>query len=136
VLEHVADCRQVVAEVTRILKPGGCFYLRGPITTHSLARGFALAVSGLLGRTLVLDEAPYHLWEFTPHSLAGLMRRAGLQVERMRQSKIPPGHARGRKSALERLVMAAIDSLNLPLTRLLNARGDRVVLVARRPPTR
>lgn len=133
VLEHVPDCRATVLEVARILKPGGWFYLRGPITTHSLARSLALAVTGAFGGTLVLREPPYHLWEFTPGPLATLMAAAGLEVVSMRQSKIPPGHARGRKSVLERALMAAIDAVNLPLTALFNARGDRVVLVARRP---
>ena len=52
---------------------------------------------------------------------------------RVRQSKIPPGKARGRKSALELAVMAALDAANLPLTALLNVKGDRVVMIARRP---
>ncbi len=134
VLEHVPDCRATVLEVARILKPGGWFYLRGPITTHSLARSLALGLYGVFGGTLVLREPPYHLWEFTPRPLARLMEGAGLGVVRMRQSKIPPGRARGRKSVLERGLMAAIDTVNLPLTALFNARGDRVVLVARRPP--
>jgi hypothetical protein len=133
VLEHVPDCRAEVVEVARILKPGGWFYLRGPITTHSLARAFALAVSPALGRTLTLREPPYHLWEFTPHSLARLVEGAGLRVMRMRQSKIPPGRPRGHKSALERAAMAAFDTVNVPLTRLCNVRGDRVVMVARKP---
>ncbi len=133
VLEHALDCRAVVEEVARILKPGGLFYLRGPITTHSLARSLALGLYRALGRTLVLREVPYHLWEFTPRPLARLIEAAGLSVVRVRQSKIPPGRARGRKSALERGVMAAIDAVNLPLTTLLNVRGDRVVVVARRP---
>ena len=135
VLEHVLDCRAVVEEVARILKPGGLFYLRGPITTHSLARGWALDVSRALGRTLVLREVPYHLWEFRPGPLRRLIEAAGLQVLRMRQSKIAPGRARGRKTALERALMAAIDAVNLPLTALFNVRGDRIVVVARKPPS-
>src|SRR5262245_9347428 len=90
VLEHVPDCRAVVDEVARILKPGGRFYLRGPVTTHSLARGLALAFAAANGRTLALHEVPYHLWEFTPRSLSRLVERAGLRVEHLRQSKIPP----------------------------------------------
>jgi SAM-dependent methyltransferase len=132
VLEHVPDCRAVVAEVARILKPGGWFYLRGPITTHSLARSLALGLFGALGRTIILREPPYHLWEFTPRPLARLMEASGLAIVRVRQSKIPPGRARGRKSALERGLMALIDAINLPLTSLFNVRGDRVVMVARR----
>lgn len=134
VLEHVPDCRAVVAEVARILRPGGRFYLRGPITTHSLARGLALAFAAATGRTLTLHEVPYHLWEFTPGPLSRLAERAGLRVEQLRQSKIPPGHAHGRKSAFERAAMAVIDAINLPLTTAFNTRGDRVVLVARKPP--
>jgi len=133
VLEHVPDCRAVVLEVARILAPGGRLYLRGPITTHSLARSLALAFSRTSGRTLTLDEVPYHLWEFTPRSLGRLVQSAGLRVERMRQSKIAPGHAHGRKTAFERAAMAGLDALNLPLTAWFNVRGDRVVLIARKP---
>ena len=133
VLEHVPDCRAVLAEVDRVLRHGGHLYLRGPTTTHSLARSLALAIYGLAGREIVQREPPYHLWEFTPGPLARLFRRVGLEVIEARQSKIPPGRAHGDKSALERVVMAAIDAVNQPLTTFFNARGDRIVMVGRRP---
>ena len=133
VLEHVPDCRAVLAQVTRVLKPGGWLYLRGPITTNSLARSLALGLYGALGGTIVLHDVPYHLWEFTPRSLARLMGAVGLEVVEVRQSKIAPAPPRGREWSLPRLVMAAIDVVNLPITRIFNARGDRVVVVARRP---
>jgi SAM-dependent methyltransferase len=133
VLEHVPDAPAVLAEIVRVLKPGGHLVLRGPITTHSLARSWALAGYRAIGRTIVLREPPYHLWEFTPRSLRRLCARAGLEMVALEQSKIPPGRAHGEKSALQRAVMAAIDTINLPLTRACNARGDRVLLVARKP---
>ena len=133
VLEHVPDCRAVLAEAARLLKVGGHLYLRGPITTNSLARRLALALYGAAGRTIVLREPPYHLWEFTPGPLEHLFAAAGLDVVTARQSKIPPGGAHGEKSALQRLVMGAVDVLNLPLTRLLNVAGDRIVMVGRKP---
>jgi SAM-dependent methyltransferase len=132
VLEHVPDCRAVVGEAARVLRPGGHLYLRGPITTHSLARGAALALYGAAGRAIVLREPPYHLWEFRPKPLARLLERAGFVVTRARQSKIPPGRPHGRKSALQRAAMGAIDSVNVPLTRRFNARGDRLVMIGRR----
>jgi SAM-dependent methyltransferase len=132
VLEHVPDCRAVMDEVARVLRPGGHLYLRGPITTHSLARRVALAGYGALGRRIVLREPPYHLWEFTPRSLTRLAAAAGLGVVALRQSKIPPGRAHGRKSAAQRAAMFVLDALNLPLTRALNVLGDRVVMIARR----
>lgn len=133
VLEHVPDCGATMHEVARVLAPGGSFFLRGPITTHSLARRAGLALYGALGRDIVLREPPYHLWEFTPRSLERLMQSVGLEVTAMEQAKIPPGRPHGNKNAAQAVVMGAIDALNVPLTRLFNAFGDRVVMVARKP---
>ena len=132
VLEHVPDCRGVLAEVARVLKPAGFAYLRGPVTTNSLARRLALRVYKFAGRPIVLREPPYHLWEFTPRSLARLFRAAGLVPVRLRQSKIPPGRPHGEKTALQRGAMAMLDLINVPITRVFNVLGDRVVLVAQR----
>ena len=134
VLEHVPDCGATMRELARVLAPGGVLYVRGPVTTNSLARGFALALFGALGRPIVLREPPYHLWEFTPRSLAGLFRATGFDVIDVRQSKIPPGRPHGAKSALERAALAAFDAVNVPLTALFNAKGDRAVVVGRRRP--
>jgi SAM-dependent methyltransferase len=135
VLEHVPDCRGVLAEVARVLRPGGVLYLRGPATTHSIARGLALRLYGALGRDIVLREPPYHLWEFTPGPLAALFRAVGLEVVECRQSKIPPGRAHGAKTALQRAALAAIDAVNLPITNAFNVLGDRVVMVGRKRDT-
>lgn len=132
VLEHVPDCRATLAEVARVLAPGGHLFLRGPITTNSLARSLALAAWGAAGRSIVLHEPPYHLWEFTPGPLARLARAVGLGEVRMEQAKIPPGRAHGSKSPVQRLVMGALDAVNVPVTRAFGVLGDRVVMTARR----
>lgn len=132
VLEHVPDCRTTLEEVARVLKPGGHLYLRGPLTTNSLARALALALYGAVGHVIVLHEPPYHLWEFTPRPLARLLAAVGFDLVALRQSKIPPGHAHGEKSKLQRAVMAVIDAINVPITRAFNVAGDRVVVTARR----
>lgn len=131
VLEHVPDCRATLEEVHRVLAPGGHLYLRGPITTHSIARGLGLALYGALGHPIEEQGPPYHLWEFRPGPLVRLLRATGFEVLAVRQSKIPPGRLRGRKSAAQVLAMQALDTLNLGITRAFNARGDRAVVVAR-----
>lgn len=131
VLEHVPDCRAVLAEIHRLLVTGGRLHLRGPITTHSLARSLGLAVYGAAGKSIVLREPPYHLWEFRPASLSRVLRATGFEMVSLRQTKIPPGRLHGRKDRLQAAVMTAIDAINLPVTNLLNVRGDRVQLVAR-----
>ena len=92
-----------------------------------------LGVYGLLGRDIVLREPPYHLWEFRPRPLSRLAASTGLDPVEIRQSKIPPGRAYGRKTALQASVMSLVDAVNLPWTRAFNARGDRLTLVARKP---
>src|ERR1043166_5951930 len=82
VLEHVPNCRATLAGVARVLVPGGHAVVRGPITTHSLARRAGLALYGALGRSIVLREPPYHLWEFRPASLARLARATPASVAR------------------------------------------------------
>ena len=133
VLEHVPDCRQVLTEVARVLVPGGHLYLRGPITTNSLGRRLGLALYGLIGRTIVLSEPPYHLWEFTPRSMRHLAAVSGLEVVTILQGKIAPGAPHGTKAGPERSVLRAIDAVNVPVTRRFNVLGDRIVLIARRP---
>lgn len=133
VLEHVPDCREALAEVARVLAGGGHAVVRGPITTHSLARRVGLALYGAAGRCIVLHEPPYHLWEFRPGSLARLARAVGLEIVSLDQSKIPPGRPHGRKSLAQALAMNALDAVNAPLTRAFNILGDRALLVARKP---
>ncbi len=133
VLEHVPDCRRVLAEVARVLVPGGHLYLRGPTTTNSLGRRLGLALYRMAGRTIVLREPPYHLWEFTPRSMRHLAAVSGLEVVKILEGKIAPGSPRGTKSGPERALLRAIDVVNVPVTRAFNAFGDRIVLIARRP---
>jgi 2-polyprenyl-3-methyl-5-hydroxy-6-metoxy-1,4-benzoquinol methylase len=130
VLEHVPDPAATLREVARILAPGGALALRGPLTTNSFARRLGLGAMESFKKRLVLNEPPYHLWEFEPDTLTKLVHGAGFELESLKQSKTAPSFAK-RKGA-GALAVAALDTLNLTWTNLTGSAGDRCTLVARK----
>lgn len=75
VLEHLTDPSRVLAEVSRVLRPGGLLLLEVP--------NFASAWERLLGRYWYTLEPPFHLYHFSPATLRRLLRQAGLHVTRV-----------------------------------------------------
>ena len=74
VIEHLHNPREVLAEVRRILKPGGRLLLAAPNFGSWEARW---------GREDWFHlDVPKHLTHFTPKSLKRLLREAGFRVER------------------------------------------------------
>lgn len=72
VIEHVADPAAVLAEVARVLAPGG----RAVLTTGDIGCVYAQA----RGAQWHLMTPPWHLYFFSRATLAGLAVRAGLRV--------------------------------------------------------
>ena len=92
VLEHVKDPAGFLAEAARALKPGGLLGVRVPNMVFSNVFLWARAVPGLsrLLWTLGVDtdgksshfnllDPPAHLYGYTPATLEGLLRKAGLE---------------------------------------------------------
>lgn len=70
VLEHIPNPKETIAEIARILKPGGRLVVLVP--------NFRSWVMGWLRG----DDVPRHVVMFTPASYGQLMASAGLQLER------------------------------------------------------
>lgn len=73
VIEHVADPAALLAEVARVLAPGGHVVL----TTGDIGSAYAQA----RGAQWHLLTPPWHLYFFSRATLAALASRAGLRVE-------------------------------------------------------
>jgi SAM-dependent methyltransferase len=67
VVEHVADPWRAVAELARVLKPGGKLYLQAPFV-------------------IGYHACPRDYWRFTGEGLRRLVESAGLEVERLEPS--------------------------------------------------
>jgi 2-polyprenyl-3-methyl-5-hydroxy-6-metoxy-1,4-benzoquinol methylase len=76
VIEHVHDPKGTLAELHRIMKPGGLLVISTPNLWSWDARGF--------GRYWVGLDAPRHLYVFSPATLEHLLQQVGFQMERIR----------------------------------------------------
>jgi SAM-dependent methyltransferase len=76
-LEHVTDqtLRGMLAEVRRVLKPGGRFVAYTPNREHLVER--------LKARNFLLKQQPDHIAVRTPRQILAFLEEAGLAVERV-----------------------------------------------------
>ncbi len=62
VIEHVEDHQALVKEAYRLLKPGGCFIVAGPMYWH-------------------LHEEPYDFFRFTKHGFRYVLEKNGFSID-------------------------------------------------------
>ena len=74
VLEHVRDLNTTIAEIHRVLRPGGLVFAVCPCVTHIKAR--------MAGEKWQYLGPPGHLWYFSPATLSQFLTRVGFTVLR------------------------------------------------------
>jgi SAM-dependent methyltransferase len=128
-IEHLPDPNRFMAEIARILKPGGYLYIRTP-SSRALGRK-------IFGKYWFPNEVPRHLVLFSPENLTLLARQHGLTQGRIKIQTSPKfvlnslDYATGRqketskKSPLRRLLARLLYVWPAKLTGL----GDEIVAI-------
>jgi SAM-dependent methyltransferase len=81
VIEHIFDPVAELREVLRVLKPGGVVVLTTP-NAAGLIQRIVGTKRKLFGQPWCpIDDVPWHLWGFTPHSFRLCIEKAGFYVE-------------------------------------------------------
>ncbi len=140
-LEHVYEPDEILAELFRITRPGGCCFVEVPARTP---------IAWLMGRYWVPLQAPAHLWHFSEDTLRRLFEQAGFEVVRTQRGMqlgefacsfvmlftkgLMPKVAR-KPLSWRALLLAAIALLELPFTMVMTLAGYGGLqrLLARRP---
>jgi len=107
VFEHMHDPLATLAEIRRILKPGGVVVIAVP--------------TPISAPDYVFDSVPLHLFYFDEHTLGRALHRAGFRVSRIRKGGGTGGTALMRKAGVRdpRGMIARHVALLWPLKKIL-----------------
>jgi len=81
VLEHVRDATAILAEIVRVLNPGGVLNIGVPNVMEPLY-WTERAISHLWRRTPSMSDSAEHTYGFTPVTLRKMVTKVGLKVKR------------------------------------------------------
>jgi SAM-dependent methyltransferase len=140
VFEHIPDPSETLAEVARVLRPGGSIVLWLPNAGSLLAR--------LLGNYWMGWDAPRHLYSYTPDTLERMLQLHGFAVQEVYHERNGIEWSWGlrlftrerlRAPLVDRLLTAlhpAVGILATPLATIaaLSGRAGRIHVIARRRP--
>lgn len=126
VLEHLSNPVETVTEIHRVLRPGGLLVIECPMQTNTLFSRSGFLIFSLLGKRATVHLPPYHLFEYRPASMSGLLRRCGFEVTLVKQAMINPREVTLRGSAVVRIGKKLFQYPNYWLTMTLGILGDRI----------
>jgi 2-polyprenyl-3-methyl-5-hydroxy-6-metoxy-1,4-benzoquinol methylase len=90
VLEHVRDPQGFVRRAASLLRPGGIFFVRGPLEQSSRDAFYLAVREHARHEPLVRQEPPYHLQGFVRTSFERVVNKAGLQLAAFHANPLRP----------------------------------------------
>jgi len=130
VLEHLPDPGVTMKELNRIMRNGGLIVILCPMQTNTLFSRAGFLVYQILGRKTTVHLPPYHLFEYRPNSLTGLVVKCGFRVTKITESIIPPSEIAQRGSLVQKNAKKLFQYPNYVVTKLFGKLGDRVEMFA------
>lgn len=127
VIEHLRDPRAAIAELSRVLKPGGIMLLA--------QQDFASYQARVFGPNWLYLDPPRHIWQFTADSLTRLAAQFGLRPIHKSWASIEMGPFCILQSTLNTILGNHNDLFRFLKNRNLSARNNRGVQAARSLPT-
>jgi len=132
VLEHVRNPHGMVALMQHLVADDGVIVVRVPATFELISTRIAGLGLSMLGKSMRLPDAPYHLHEFKAGTLSKLFARHFESVKIVNDIVSPMAlNLKGLRP--QYLAKLAFHLLNYPVTKLLGVCGDRFTITAKRP---
>ena len=129
VIEHLCDPLEELRSVLRLLKPNGVLVVVTPNVEGLPVRALGLKRRIFGQPWCPIDDLPWHLWGFTPRTIAGALNRAGYRVEFVRglSPSVFTTNASAGSNRWKRLGLAALGGISRFV-----AQSDRLAAYARR----
>jgi SAM-dependent methyltransferase len=129
VIEHLREPVEELRSVFQLLKPKGVLVVVTPNVDSLPVRILGLKRRMFRQAWCPIDDLPWHLWGFTPRTIASAVIRAGYQIERVKglSPSIFTTNASAGANSWKRLGLAGIGGVS----RLLG-QSDRIAAYARR----
>ncbi len=127
VLEHFNEPLEMLQKAHTMIKPGGIVAAEVPSMFNSITGRLAVAGLNILSKTKKMPMPPYHVNEFTPSTLALMLRTAGFDTVRIVQRIKSPQSITLRGNVFEKTTKKLLQYPNYFITRSTGILGDRLL---------